>query len=282
MNITINQLVGGAYGSGSVTGKTNWRLRVIRNGPITNQGSGDILITIIIGIIPYHLWSICTYCIPYHFLRSHTKEYMMGWYPRSKEWWLAGSLRVIWWQFITVRSLISSITSSTNFYFVLPRDSDNVNNPGSLPWGGCSLVHFSPVASLGSQDQRLRGGRSHHSPGSWGRLCGVSSAGAQKVMGFRQSEGGRRALGSPLSTRTTVVLTSDSLPQRHIPECHRLNLDPVLKCHDKQCKCSDKPLNTRDLRPVADHLRPMSSTEWSHHMLLRKALCYLRSQKVLQ
>lgn len=82
----------------------------------------------------------------------------------------------------------------------------------------------------------------------------MSSSGAQKVDGI-QAEGGRRALGSPLSPRTKVFLASDSLPPRHIPECQGLNLDPMLKCRDKQCKYSDKPLNTRDLRPVADHSR---------------------------
>lgn len=92
-------------------------------------------------------------------------------------------------------ALISSITSSTNFYFVLPRDSDNVNNPGSLPWGGYDLVQFSPLATLGSQGQRIRGGRSHHGPGSWRKLCGVSSSGVQKVDGIQAVRGKEESTG---------------------------------------------------------------------------------------
>lgn len=41
--------------------------------------------------------------------------------------------------------------------------------------------------------------------------------------------------------------------------------DPVLRCHDT-------PLNSRDLRPVTDHARPMSSTEGNHHRLSRKVV----------
>lgn len=103
----------------------------------------------------------------------------------------------------------------------------------------------------------------------------------RRQMGCRQSEGGNRALGSPLSARTTAVL-AHLLPQRHFPEHQGLNLDPMPRCHDKQCKFSSKPLNSSDVRPATDHSRPMSSTEKNYHMLLRKVLCYLRNPQVLQ
>lgn len=41
MNIIINHIVCLANGMGSITGKTNQRLEVIRNGPITDQGNED-------------------------------------------------------------------------------------------------------------------------------------------------------------------------------------------------------------------------------------------------
>ena len=68
---------------------------------------------------------------------------------------------------------------STNFYLV-PACGLSVNNLGSLTWGGCSLVHFSLLGSLGSQGQRIGEGRSHYGLGSRGRLCGVSSFGASE------------------------------------------------------------------------------------------------------
>lgn len=103
----------------------------------------------------------------------------------------------------------------------------------------------------------------------------------RRQMGVRQSEGGNRALGSPLSARTTVVL-AHLLPQRHFPECQGLDLDLMPRGHEKQCQFSSKPLNSSDVRPVTDYSRPRSSTEKNYHMLLRKVLCYLRNPQVLQ
>lgn len=93
-------------------------------------------------------------------------------------------------------------------------------------------------------------------------------------MGFRQSKGGRGAVGSLLSAGTKVFLASDLLPQRHIPECQGLNLDPTLRCGDKQYEYGGKALSSWDSRP-------MSPTAWGHRML-RKAICHFWSPQALQ
>ena len=96
----------------------------------------------------------------------------------------AGSLRVIWWK-LYHRSSPASLPS-TDFFWSYLVDSNNVNNPGSLPGGGGSLVQFGPLVE---SDQRMRGG-----PGRRGELWGVSSPGARRMDGM-QAVGGMRSLG---------------------------------------------------------------------------------------
>lgn len=191
MNITINHLVGRVNGSGSAIGKTNGKLKVIRNRPITDQSNGA-------HVKNNHylfVWFLTIYEEFAHKV-SHIISLVLTW---KSIWWVGilspknGGLLGLWGLFGGTWYWKWSLLS-TNFYLVLACGL-SVNNPGSLTWGGCSLVHFSLVGSLGSQDQRIREGRSHYGLGSWGRLCRVSSFGASEGRWDSEGRGREQSTG---------------------------------------------------------------------------------------
>ena len=135
----------------------------------------------------------------------------MDWYPWSKGskglvsfWVLEGYLVGI------TSQIISSINCHPQIfiwsYFV---DSNNVNNPESLPWGSGSLVQFIPLVALGSQAQRIRVGRTYKGPRRWRGLCGVSLPGVQHIDGIQEG-GGQRSLGSTLTAGIKLSLALDT------------------------------------------------------------------------
>ena len=147
---------------------------------------------------PYCQWSICTYRISHHFLRSHRKE---GWYLQSKERLAAGSLRIIWWQLCNSQSIISGITGIHKFLF---GRTLWIQMTGIAP-GPCleevaawfGSVHWHHWAARVRDQRRVKS----HGPGSGRRLWGVSLLKPRRWVGFRQLEGGRGAVCCLLEQR---------------------------------------------------------------------------------